>query len=161
PRHLSPLLALLTCVAPGCGQPAIPPEEKPPPATVKWEGPLQSNLEEWTQLVGTTMPLPDRVARITAPIEGRVTWLPTSGQDTSVGEGTQVPAGAVLRKLDSTVSEATLAKLKAAQEVPKEEQKQAQYAMDLAVYEVDRLQKLKKEEARRSRETGMRISLVS
>src|SRR5262249_21626118 len=84
PRHLSPLLALLTCVAPGCGQPAIPPEEKPPPATVKWEGPLQSNLEEWTQLVGTTMPLPDRVARITAPIEGRVTWLPTSGQDKSV-----------------------------------------------------------------------------
>ena len=43
-----------------------------PPAPVKWEGPRQLFLEEWTELVGTTEPLPDHAARVTAPVEGRV-----------------------------------------------------------------------------------------
>src|SRR6516225_704705 len=79
------LLALLLCLPLGCGQTAQP-EEKAPPATAKWEGPSRGALEEWTELVGTTMPLPDRIARITAVVEGKVVapgfwdWPATEGQ---------------------------------------------------------------------------------
>src|SRR5712691_4413369 len=62
----------LVCLALGCSGSAKPPDTNAPPATVKWEAPLQSNLEEWTELAGTTVPLPDRVARVSAPVEGRV-----------------------------------------------------------------------------------------
>src|SRR4051812_49309495 len=55
----------------GCRAPAAP-EEKVPPAPVKWEAARQLVLEEWTELVGTTQPLPDHAARVTAPVEGRV-----------------------------------------------------------------------------------------
>src|SRR5207237_5016955 len=64
------VLALLCCLPLACGK--VADEENPPPGTVKIEGAAQVNLEEWTELVGTTTPLPDRVARISAPVEGRV-----------------------------------------------------------------------------------------
>jgi hypothetical protein len=48
----------LACLAIGCNHAAKPTEEKVPPAPVKWEGSRQLILEEWTELVGTTQPLP-------------------------------------------------------------------------------------------------------
>src|SRR5690242_19424595 len=67
-----PVCGLLVAAALGCGR-APPPAEPPqPPATVKWEAPAQAALEEWTELTGTTVPVPDRVARVTAPVEVRV-----------------------------------------------------------------------------------------
>jgi multidrug efflux pump subunit AcrA (membrane-fusion protein) len=136
------LAALLGCCLPlGCKAAAPPAEEKAPPATVKWESALQSALEEWLELVGTTSTLPDRAARVTAPVEGQVRSVLT-GNGKPVVEGQRVDKGTVLVQLDDTIVRANLAKLEASQETLAEEEKQAQYATELANLEVDRLQKL-------------------
>jgi membrane fusion protein (multidrug efflux system) len=126
----------------GCGKPTAPTEEKAPPATVKWEGPVQGALEEWTELLGTTIPLPDRVARVTAPVEGRVQGVFSDAGGKPVAEGQRVEKGTVLVQLDPTIVQAALAKAEAAQEVLKEEQRQAQFAVDLTTAEVERLRPL-------------------
>ena len=133
---------LVLCAVVGCGRGAVPAEEHAPPATVKWEGPVQGALEEWTELFGTTTPLPDRVARVTAPVEGRVLTVLGDAGGPPVIEGQRVEKGAVLVQLDPTVVQAALAKAEAAQEVLKEEQRQAQFAVDLAAAEVERLRRL-------------------
>jgi RND family efflux transporter MFP subunit len=153
------LCCLLPCLSLGCARPAPPPPEKAPPATVKWEGALQGALEEWTELVGTTMPLPDHVARVSAPVEGRVLSLFGDSPGSPVAEGQQVEKGTVLVRLDPTLIQANLAKAEAAQEVLREEERQAQYAVELATQEVERLRKLKEEED--SRTDGTRRQLVS
>jgi RND family efflux transporter MFP subunit len=63
---------LLVCSTFSCSRAPTPPEADPPPAPVKWEGPKEIFLEEWTEVVGTTLPLPDRAARVTSPVTGRV-----------------------------------------------------------------------------------------
>jgi RND family efflux transporter MFP subunit len=151
------LAAILLCAA-GCARPAAPAEEKAPPATVKWEGPVQGALEEWTELLGTTVPLPDRVARVSAPVEGRVQSVLSDANGKAVVEGQRVEAGTVLVQLDPTVVQAALAKSDAAQEVLKEEQRQAQYAVELAQAEVERLRQLQLSDDRNS---GGPRSLVS
>ena len=68
---------------------------------MKWEPALPLVLEEWTELVGTTCPLPNHEARISAPVEGRV--LATLGDKSGkqqVGEGQHVNPGTVLVQLD-------------------------------------------------------------
>jgi RND family efflux transporter MFP subunit len=130
----------------GCGRSSAPEPEKSPPATVKWEEPLKGALEEWTELVGTTTPSPDRVARVTAPIEGRVLSILGESANPSVVEGQRVEKGTPLVQLDPTLVEAALAKAEAAQAVLREEEKQAQIALDLAAAEVARLRQLKMEE---------------
>jgi RND family efflux transporter MFP subunit len=156
-------LALLICLPVGCSRPA-PTEEKPPPANVKWEGPLLSNLEEWTELVGTTVPLPDRLARISAPVGGVVVSVrPGPGRwwDRRIAEGDRVSAGTVLVRLDPAVVNANLAKLNAAQDVLVEEQTQARLASELAAYDLDRLRKLKEEEDKRLATANPGVRLVS
>ncbi len=143
------LYCLLLCFPLGCSGPAAPSEEKVPPATVKWEGALQGALEEWTELVGTTMPLPDRVARVSAPVEGRVRSVLGGSATTPVVEGQRVEKGAILVQLDDALVQANLAKAEATQDVFREEEKQAQYAAELAANEVDRLRRLKEEEDRK------------
>jgi RND family efflux transporter MFP subunit len=145
---------LLAGSLPGCKRAAPPPDEKVPPANVVWKTASENALKEWTELVGTTMPLPDRVARVTAPVEGRVLSVLSGTGDKPVVEGQHVDKGTVLVQLDATIIKANLAKLEAAQEVIKEEQKQAQYAVDAATLEVNRLQKLKEEDDRRRANTG-------
>src|SRR5438034_3655377 len=114
----SPAIYVCLALAAGCGRAAKPAEEHAPPATVKWESPLQGALEEWTELVGTTVPLPDRVARVSAPFEGRVQSIfGDPGSSTPVAEGQRVEKGAVLVQLDPVVVQANLAKVEAAQEV--------------------------------------------
>jgi len=126
----------------GCGKGSAPAEEKAPPATVKWEGPVQGALEEWTELFGTTVPVADRVARVTAPVEGRVQAVFSDAGDKPVAEGQRVEKGTVLVQLDPTVVQAALAKAEAAQQVLKEEERQAQFAVDLAAAEVERIRQL-------------------
>jgi RND family efflux transporter MFP subunit len=152
-------LFFLILLPPGCGRSTPPPEETAPPATVKWEGPLQSALEEWTELVGTTMPLPDRVARVSTPVDGRVVWVPSGAQNQPIAEGKRVEKGAVLVRLDTTVLQANLAKLKATQDDLQHAVKSAQLAIDLAAIDVTRIKKLKEDEARTG--TTGRIPLVS
>src|SRR5438105_5742304 len=111
----SPILCVCLTLVAACGQGGKPPEDKgPPPANVKWEGPLQGALEEWTELVGTTLPLPDRVAFISAPVGGSVVSVLTDAKGKPVAEGQQVARGTVLVQLDAAVVKANLARLEAA-----------------------------------------------
>src|SRR5581483_6230110 len=96
-------LLTLACSTLGCKRPAAPAEEKVPPAPVKWEGARQLFLEEWTELVGTTQPLPDHAARVTAPVEGRVLAVLQGAAGKPVVEGQPVDKGDVLVRLDATI----------------------------------------------------------
>jgi RND family efflux transporter MFP subunit len=117
-----------------------------PPAPVKWEGPRQLFLEEWTELVGTTQPLPDHAARVTAPVEGRVlAVLPASGGKPIV-EGQEVSQGDVLVRLDDTVLIANRAKAEAAKKVLQAERDVAQLGVEQAALEVKRLNELKRQQ---------------
>src|SRR5436853_371590 len=103
-RFRSPLVFLgLACLLPSCHRAPPPAEEKLPPAPVKWEGIRQLFLEEWTELVGTTQPLPDHAARVTAPVEGRVMSVLQGGSNKAIVEGQPVQKGDMLAQLDATV----------------------------------------------------------
>src|SRR3954452_17155384 len=108
PKSISIIIGLCVVLAAGCGRGAKPAEERAPPATVKWEGPLQGALEEWTESAGTTVPLLDHVARVTAPVEGRVVSVLSQGGSHPVTEGQRVAAGTVLVQLDDTLIRANV-----------------------------------------------------
>src|SRR5438445_7116786 len=84
---------IVACLPVGCGRQAAPPEEEPPPAPVKWMEARQLFIEEWTELLGTTQALPDRAARITAPVEGRVVSVLRDAQGRPVTEGQIIKKG--------------------------------------------------------------------
>src|SRR5262249_24569598 len=111
------LCGLLLGLGAGCRESEPAAAEKVPPATVKWEGPSALALEEWTELVGTTVPLPDRVARVSAPVEGRVVSLLGEAGGKPVVEGQRVEKGTVLVQLDASIVQANLAKAEAARDV--------------------------------------------
>ncbi len=154
------LIGMAFCALVGCGRTTPVEAEKAPPATVKWEGPLQGALEEWTELIGTTSPSPNRMARVTAPIEGRVESILSDSANPPVVEGQRVDKGTPLVRLDPTIVEAGLAKAEAAQGVLREEERQSQIAVDLARAEVERLRRLKIEEDKASPGTRVLVSPV-
>ncbi len=157
--RLYPVCALLAAIW-GCSTPPKPAEEKPPPATVKWESPVQGALEEWMELVGTTVPAPDRLARVTAPVEGRVMSVYGDVTDMPIAEGQRVEKGTPLLQLDDTVVKSALAKAEANQDVLREAERQAQYAVELASSEVERLKQLKLEEEKQGPGTRTLVSPV-
>lgn len=140
-RYVVLVAAFFLALPLACSRP--PDEENAPPATVKWESAAENFLEEWTELVGTTIPLPDRVARISSPVEGRVVSVGGLA-NTPVAEGQVVKKGTVMVQLDTTVIKANLARLEAAQPVLQEELKQAEIALDAANHEMERIQNLLK-----------------
>src|SRR6516164_8544002 len=103
PGKTWPLMIAALALAGGCRRAEPPAEEKAPPATVKWHTPSVTALEEWTELVGTTVPLPDRIARVSAPVEGRVVALLGDANGAPLVEGQRVEKGAVLVRLDDTI----------------------------------------------------------
>jgi RND family efflux transporter MFP subunit len=127
----------------GCSSEAPPTEEKAPPAPVKWMEPRQLFVEEWTEVVGTTQPLPDRAAKATAAVEGRVVFLLPGEGGKPLVEGQHVAKGDVLARLDDRVARANRDKAAADQEDLKQQLKQAGYAIELAQIELRRLQELK------------------
>jgi membrane fusion protein, multidrug efflux system len=142
-----PLTAvLLVGLVAGCRKSAEPEVEKIPPAPVKWEGIRQLVLEEWTDLVGTTEPLPDHAARVTAPVEGRVVSVLTAAAGKPVVEGQLVQAGDVLVKLDDTILRATRDKSVAAKNVLEAEKEASDFAVKQADVEVRRLADLKRQQ---------------
>jgi RND family efflux transporter MFP subunit len=160
-RERSQFLTLLAAVALaglplGCSR-APAPEETAPPAPVKWMEARQMFIEEWTEVVGTTQPLPNRAARITAPLEGRVVWVLGKAKDKSAAdtdrakqaegfvEGQKVKAGDAIVQLDASLAKANRDKLKAAWEKLPDQEKLAELAVDAARIEVNRLKKLKAE----------------
>jgi RND family efflux transporter MFP subunit len=137
-----PGILLLAVLPLGCGRP-LPAEEKTPPATVKWLGASELSLEEWTELVGTSIPLPDRVARVSSPVEARVrSVLDSPSESRRVAEGQFVEKGAVLVQLEDAIIRSNLARLEAGQSVLAEEQQQAELAVELAGNELQRLRRL-------------------
>jgi RND family efflux transporter MFP subunit len=134
-----PLLALFFLT--GC-QRVPPPKEDTPTAPVKWQGASELSLEEWAELVGSTAPLPDHVARISSAVEGRVRTVLATVDSKPVAEGQRVEAGTVLVQLDDTIPRSNLARLEAGQEVLREEEQQARLAVDLAQNEVQRVRRL-------------------
>jgi multidrug efflux pump subunit AcrA (membrane-fusion protein) len=139
-------IVLGTCLLPGCNSAARPPEEKVPPAPVKWEGARQLFLEEWTELVGTTQPLPDHAARVTAPVEGRVLGVLPSAGGQPISEGQPVQKGAVLVQLDTSALLANRDKAEAAKKVAQAEKESAEFAVKQAALEVKRLGELKRQQ---------------
>jgi RND family efflux transporter MFP subunit len=138
------LVMAAVCGASGCHRGAAPAEEKVPPAPVKWEGARQLFLEEWTELVGTTQALPDHAARVTAPVEGRVSSVLTSADGKRLTEGQSVRQGDVLVQLDATTLHANRAKSEAAKKVLLAEKEATDLAVKQAELEYKRLNDLKR-----------------
>jgi RND family efflux transporter MFP subunit len=150
---------LLAILLSGCAA-KKPPDEKIPPATVKWQPASELSLEEWTELVGATMPLPDHVARVSSSVEARVRTVLTNADGKPIAEGQRVEKGTVIVQLEDTIIRSNYAKLEAGQDVLREELTQSQLAIELAANEVERLRKLKQEEDKHSRGVGA-VPLVS
>src|SRR6516162_8732277 len=93
---LGPVLVM--CLPVGCSRPATP-EETAPPAPVKWMEARQMFVEEWTEIVGTTQPLPDRSARVSAGVESQVLAILPGGSGQAVVEGQRVKKDDVLVRL--------------------------------------------------------------
>ena len=127
----------------GCGQ--IPKAETTPAAPVVWAPAHKVVLEQWTEVVGTTQPLPECVAHVTAPIDGRIDSLlePAPGQ--FIHEGDEVKAGEVIAHLDDHIARFNLGKAKSAVEAAKQDKAQAQTALHLASEQVATLQNLKQQ----------------
>jgi membrane fusion protein, multidrug efflux system len=145
---ICPFLAL-AFISLGCKRTPVT-EPDPPPAPVKWEGARQLFLEEWTDLAGTTQPLPDQAARVTSPVAGRVlAVLPANGSKTVV-EGQMVEEGDVLVRLDAEAIVANLAKAEAAKGVLTAEGKVAAKEADKAALELQQLEELKRKDGQSS-----------
>jgi RND family efflux transporter MFP subunit len=125
----------------GCG--STQPPEKTPPAPVKAEQGKIVSYPELIGLLGVTQPLPNMSARISAPIEGRVQWVLGEGTTPAAIEGQRVEKNQILVKLDDRVARANRDKAAAAAEEMKEQEKQADYALELAKIDLERLEKLK------------------
>src|SRR5439155_14326594 len=99
-------------------------------------------LTEWTELLGTTQPLPDRAARVSAALEGHVESVLGEEGGKRVAEGQRVTKGQVIVHLDDRVVRANRAKVLALIEELREQGKQADVAERLAQLDVERLGKL-------------------
>src|SRR6516225_2567929 len=102
-----PLTACLLLA--GCRQ--APPPEETPPAPVKAQGAVSATFGEWTELVGATQPLPDLIARITAPVEGHVVSVLTDENGKPVREGQRVEKNQLIVQLDERAVRAQIAEL--------------------------------------------------
>jgi membrane fusion protein, multidrug efflux system len=134
---------LLTSVSLGCGR-ETKPEEKPPPAPVKWIEARQLFIEEWTEMVGTTQPSPDRLAHVSAAVEGHVVSVLQDADGKPIIEGQRVKKGDVLVRLDDSVARANRDKVAADLDELKEQIKQAEHAVELDKIEVGRLEEARK-----------------
>jgi RND family efflux transporter MFP subunit len=99
-------------------------------------------MGEWTDLFGTTQPLPNHSARISTAVEGHVLSVLGDGKGAEVKEGQQVKPEQVIVRLDDRVLRANRAKLEATLNDFEEQQKQAGFAVDLATIDVNRLKDL-------------------
>jgi RND family efflux transporter MFP subunit len=146
---------LVSALAAGCSAPPAAAEEQTPPAPVKWEPARLLVLEEWVEFVGTTQPLPDHMARITAPVEGRVLSILVGASGKPLIEGQPVQPEDVIVQLDDRTVRKDLERLIATQKATQEELEQAKVALAAAELDVKRLRDLV------NRSPGSTIPLVS
>ena len=93
-------------------------------------------------MLGTTQPLPNRVARVSTAVEGHVLTVLPGAKGKAVVESQRVDAEQVLVQLDDRVLRANGAKLVAGDVELKEQINQAGNAVELARLDTDRLEKL-------------------
>jgi RND family efflux transporter MFP subunit len=143
-RRTVPLLVgLLLAGAVGCHHTTPPPEEEhAPQAPVQAEPAKKVVLGTWTDLLGTTVPLPKQSARVSAAVEGHVLWVLGNGKGPAVVEGQQVEKGQVIVQMDDRVLRANRDKLEATLHDLDQQQKQAEFAVELAQIDVNRLKEL-------------------
>lgn len=134
---------LLACLPVGCSK-APAPAETAPPAPVKWMEARQMFVEEWTEIIGTTLPLPDRAARVTASVEGHVVSVLEGGNGKTLEEGQSVKKGDILVRLDDSIARANVDKVMADNEELKQQIKQAGFTVQLAEIDLHRLDQLSK-----------------
>lgn len=142
-RNVLGFLAVLAVLPLGCTKDEAPAEEEEEHAApVKWEAAEKADLEEWTELLGVTQPLPNRVAYISAPLGGYVLSVLPSDHGKAIVEGQRVEKGQILLQLDDRVLRANRQKLLVSDPELQEQIKQAGHAQDLAHLEVERLERL-------------------
>jgi RND family efflux transporter MFP subunit len=128
----------------GCGPAAPAEEEKTPPAPVKWMEARQLFIAEWTEIIGTTQPLPDRSARVSAAAEGHVVSVLQDAAGRPISEGQRVKKGDVLVRLYDQIARNARDKAAADLEVLRQQVDQAKSGVKLAEIEVRRLKELMK-----------------
>jgi RND family efflux transporter MFP subunit len=137
-----PLIFFCALATFGCRKDAAPSgEEKKPPAPVRAVTGEMESLGEWTELLGTTQPLPNGSAKVTAQVEGRVLNI-LGDRATAIAEGDPVAAGQVIAQLDDRIVRPNRDKLAANLTDADEQIRQAQLSRDLARIEVKRLKEL-------------------
>jgi RND family efflux transporter MFP subunit len=147
-RRLRPALSLslllvLAGALPGCKKEEGPAEEGGPrEAPVKWEGPERHELKEWTELLGTTQPLPGQVARVSAAVGGPVVSLLRDEKGKPVAEGQEVAKDQVLARLDDFQVRASREKALASRAELQALVEQAGYAMESTQITLTSLEKL-------------------
>lgn len=154
-RRFTLLVGLLLAVTPGCHKPAAPEEDEHHKAPVQAEPAKSMPLAEWTDLLGTTIPLPNHSARVSAAVEGHVRSVFGNGTGEPVVEGQKVKKGDVIVQMDDRVPRANLTKLQATLRDLEEQYKQAEYAVELATIDVNRFKELL------NGSSGGRLPLVS
>lgn len=146
--HRSPLVFIaflaLSFMSVGCNRRVAPAAEKAPPAPVKWEEARRVLPEEWTEFVGTTLPLPHHAARVTSPVTARVVAVLPSQNNKSIAEGQLVEQGDILVQLDATAVTANLEKAQAAKKVLQAEREIADVALKQAALDLKSLEELKR-----------------
>jgi RND family efflux transporter MFP subunit len=118
----------------GCRR-AAPPDENAPQAPVKAAEAESVELAEWIDLIGSTQPLPDQTARITAIVPGRVVGVLQGEKGKALVEGQHVGRDDVIVQLDDRIARAQLEEIE-------ELKNQAELAQKLAKLDLDRLEKL-------------------
>jgi multidrug efflux pump subunit AcrA (membrane-fusion protein) len=133
----------------GCGADKEPTEEAKK-APVKAEPATEMNLAERTDFIGVTQPLPNRVARITARVEGSVKYVlsgangkPDGNAQPGVVEGQDVDAGQIVVQLDDQIARENRNKAFAQLDDLKEQSRQAELAVSLARLNLNALEKLR------------------
>jgi RND family efflux transporter MFP subunit len=101
-------------------------------------------IEQWTEIIGTTQPLPERSARVSAAIEGRVVSLLENSGGKPIAEGDLVQKGQALIRLDDAIARAARDKAEADQRALEQEVEQSRLGVDLAAIEFRRLEELDK-----------------
>src|SRR5437870_9459090 len=128
----------------GCHRPPAPTAEEEVQSAPVVAVPAQMlSLGERTELVGSTAPLPNRAARVTANVEGRVLWVLGDGAGKTLVEGQRIQQGQVVVQLDDRLAQVKHQKLLAQRDENDEQKKQAELAEKLAHLDVDRLEKLR------------------
>jgi membrane fusion protein (multidrug efflux system) len=135
------LLLLSFLAVAGCRNEAAPSPEEKHPAPVRVAAAEKMKLGEWTELLGTTQPLPAGSAKVTALVEGRVIDILGDGTK-SIAEGDMVARGQIIARLDDRIPRANRDKLVANLVDSDEQIRQAGFARDLARIEVKRLKDL-------------------